>query len=177
MREREKARYVEFATGRYAALYRTAYLITGNHHTAEDLVQTVLTRAYVSWGRVCRADNPESYVRRMLVNESISQHRRLWTTERVSGDVLTLADREVRPGPEEALTETAEVWDALRHLTPRQRAVVVLRYYEQLTEAEIADVLHIAPGSVKGHARAALAALSTRLSVPLASSTHEEDGR
>jgi RNA polymerase sigma factor (sigma-70 family) len=113
----------------------------------------------------------------MLVNESISQRRRLWTTERVSGDVLTLVDRELRPGPEDALTETAEVWDALRQLTPRQRAVVVLRYYEQLTEAEIADVLHIAPGSVKGHARAALAALSTRLPVRMAGSTYEEDGR
>jgi RNA polymerase sigma factor (sigma-70 family) len=113
----------------------------------------------------------------MLVNEAISQRRRLWTTERVSSDVLSLVDRELRPGPEEALTETAEMWAALKQLTPRQRAVVVLRYYEQLTEAEIADVLHIAPGSVKGHARAALAALSTRLPVRMAGATTEEDGR
>jgi RNA polymerase sigma-70 factor (sigma-E family) len=175
VRERETARYVEFVSGRYAALYRTAYLMTGNHHTAEDLVQTVLTRAYVSWRRVSAADSPEGYVRRMLVNEAVSHRRRRWTTELTSPDLLTLVDGNAGPGPEDALTDTAEVWDALRELTPRQRAVVVLRYYEQLTEAEIADVLHIAPGSVKGHARAALAALSTRLPAPLASCTHEED--
>ncbi len=176
MRERDRTRYVEFVTGRYAALYRTAYLLTGNHHTAEDLVQTVLTRAFVSWGRVCRADNPEGYVRRMLVNESISQHRRRWTTERLPGNVLSLVDHDARPGPEEALTDTAEMWAALQQLTPRQRAVVVLRYYEELTESEIADVLHIAPGSVKGHARAALAALAKSL-LPQASLVHEEGRR
>jgi RNA polymerase sigma factor (sigma-70 family) len=90
--------------------------------------------------------------------------------------VLSLVDHEARPGPEEALAESDEVWAALRLLTPRQRAVVVLRYYEQLTEAEIADVLHIAPGSVKGHARAALAALAKSL-LPQASLVHEEGRR
>ena len=120
-----------------------------------------------------RADNPEGYVRRMLVNESISHHRRRWTTEQVSGDALSLLERQAGPGPEEAFADTAEMWEALRQLTARQRAVVVLRYYEQLTEAEIADVLHIAPGSVKGHARAALSALAKALPVP-AGHPHEE---
>ena len=75
----ERVLYVEFVSARYASLYRTAYLLTGNHHTAEDLVQTVLTKVYVSWGRVRRTERPESYARRMLANEAVSLHRHRWT--------------------------------------------------------------------------------------------------
>jgi len=163
VRERERVRYVKFVQGRYAALYRTAFLLTGNHHTAEDLVQTTLTKVYLSWGRVMRADRPESYVRRVLANEAISFHRRRWTREVPSDIPAELARAGVQAGPEENVVDTQAVWQALGKLTARQRAVVVLRYYEDLSEAEIAHVLDIAPGTVKGHARAALAALGDHL--------------
>ena len=163
MRERERVLYVEFASARYASLYRTAYLLTGNHHTAEDLVQTVLTKVYASWGRVRRTDRPESYARRMLINEALSLHRHRWTTEVSTARPAALAHAGSHAGPEQAVTDTQMVWHALTQLTPKQRAVVVLRYYEDLSEREIAAVLQIAPGTVKSHAHAALLALSAQL--------------
>lgn len=163
MRERERARYVEFVRARYASLYRTAFLLTGNHYTAEDLVQTVLTKAYLSWGRVSRADNPEWYVRRALVNEAISLRRRRWTTEISSERPDDLADGGFQASPEAAVVDTQMVWQALGKLTVKQRAVIVLRYYEDMTEAQIAAALNIAPGTVKGHARAALETLGAEL--------------
>lgn len=99
MRERERVRYVEFVQGRYAALYRTAFLLTGNHHTAEDLVQTTLTKVYLSWGKVMRADRPESYVRRVLANEAVSHRRRRWTRKSPRAFRLNWHEQGSRPAP------------------------------------------------------------------------------
>ena len=165
MGDRDRVEYVDFVTARYSSLCRTAYLLTGSQHTAEDVVQSALIRAFVHWGRVRRADYPEAYVRRMVVNEVVSLHRRRWSGEVVLEDLDRLRSASVQVGPEDAVVDREDMAAALASLTRRQRAVVVLRYYDGLSEAEIAEVLGIRPGSVKGHARAGLAALGARLSI------------
>ena len=166
MRDRERVEFVDFVTERYPGLCRTAYLLTGSHHTAEDVVQSALTRAFVHWARVRRADHPEAYVRRMVVNEVVSLRRRRWTREAVVEDTDRLRSAAVQVGPEDGVVDRQDIATALASLTLRQRAVLVLRYYDGLSEAEIAEVLGIRPGTVKGHARAGLSALAAQLSVP-----------
>ncbi len=141
----------EYVAARYPALLRTAYLLTGNHHDAEDLVQTALVKAVGAWRRI--EGSPDAYVRRILVNENVSRWRRHRGREVV---VAATPDRPIEPSdPDDAIALRA----ALAALAPRQRAVVVLRYYEDLTERETADVLGIAVGTVKSQARDALARL------------------
>lgn len=143
--------FAEFVVARQAALLRTAYLLTGHAHDAEDLVQTTLVKVVPQWRRI--HDNPEPYVRRVMVNENISRwRRRRWrehSTDAVP-DVLAHA-------PDHAAL--LAVRDALTGLAPRQRAVLVLRYYDGLSESEIAASLGITPGTVKSQARDGLARL------------------
>ena len=147
--------FAEFVVARQAALLRTAYLLTGHAQDAEDLVQTALVKVVPVWRRI--SDNPEPYVRRVLVRENVSRwRRRRWreaSTDAVPETLAHAADHD----------ELLAVRAALMRLAPRQRAVVVLRYYEGCTEAEIADQLGISPGTVKSHARAALARLRVLL--------------
>jgi RNA polymerase sigma-70 factor (sigma-E family) len=147
--------FAEFVVARQAALLRTAYLLTGHAQDAEDLVQTTLVKVVPHWRRI--RDDPDAYVRRALVNENVSRWRRRRWREQAT-DVLpeVLAD-----DPDRA--ELLAVRDALRMLAPRQRAVLVLRYYEGLSEAEIAASLNIAPGTVKSQARDGLARLRQAL--------------
>ncbi|HET7357441.1 MAG TPA: SigE family RNA polymerase sigma factor [Nocardioidaceae bacterium] len=145
--------FEEYVAARYAALSRTAYLLTGNHHDAEDLVQSVLMKAVPVWRRI-RAD-PEPYVHRMLVNENISRWRKHRGREHAVASV-----------PDEAATgsgieDRLDLLDALRRLSPRQRTVLVLRYFEDLTEAQTAELMGTALGTVKSQARDALARLRT----------------
>jgi len=163
VRARERERYVLFVQERHADLYRTAFLLTGNHHTAEDLVQSTLVKVYASWSRVRRADRPVAYVQRMLSNEVVSMRRRRSAHEVPTDKAAELPGAGSYAGPEDAVVDAQTVWAALTVLTERQRAVVVLRYYVDLSEADIAEALNIAPGTVKGHARAALAALASDL--------------
>jgi RNA polymerase sigma-70 factor (sigma-E family) len=143
--------FEEFVGARRAALLRTAYLLTGNHADAEDLVQSALIKVVPKWGRI--ADNPEPYVRQVLARESVNRWRlRRWRevhTERLPEAAETTVDVAGR----EALRV------ALAALAPRQRAVIVLRYYEDLTERETAEALGISIGTVKSQARDALARL------------------
>jgi len=145
----------EYVAARRQALTRTAYLLVGNHHDAEDLVQKALMKAVPKWAKI--RGNPEPYVRRILYNENVSRWRRRRWREQAT-DVLpeVLSDN-----PDRA--ELLAVRDALRALAPRQRAVLVLRYYEGLSEAEIAATLGIAPGTVKSQARDGLARLRRAL--------------
>lgn len=147
--------FEEFVVARQAALLRTAFLLTGHAQDAEDLVQTALIKVVPHWRRI--ADDPEPYVRRVLVRENISRWRRRRWRE-VGTDVLpeVLA---VGPDHDGLLTLRA----ALADLSPRQRSVVVLRYYEDRTEAETADLLGISVGTVKSHARDALVRLRAGL--------------
>lgn len=158
---RDDTAYVEFVSARWAALYRLAYLLTGSSVAADDLLQSVLERVYVVWRKVERLDAPEAYVRRMLVNRAISDGRRASRRELATGD---LPEQPTDSAAEVAgVVDRAVLWPLVQQLPPRQRAVVVLRYYEDLSEAQIAHVLGCAPGTVKSHASAALRSMRTRL--------------
>lgn len=149
------ASYDEFVRAHWAALFRTSYLLTGSRHEAEDLLQTALLRAFEHWAKVQSADAPLAYVKRMLVNELTSWRRT--ATRRASR-------RQLLGPPEEAPTSDLDgqidLWRLVRELPPRQRAVVVLRYYEDLTETEIAGTLGISRGTVKSQASDALRRLA-----------------
>jgi RNA polymerase sigma-70 factor (sigma-E family) len=131
-------------------LLRTAYLLTGSHHDAEDLVQTALLRVVPHWKRI--AGDPEPYVRRVLARESVTRWRgRRWRERFVSSPPEVPTEP---PG-----SERLALRSALARLSPRQRAVLVLRYYDDLTEAATAEALGISLGTVKSHARDGLARL------------------
>jgi RNA polymerase sigma-70 factor (sigma-E family) len=151
-----------FVAGRSQALLSTAYLLTHDWGRAEDLVQSALVRSWLSWRRI--AGNPEPYVRRVLVNEYASWWRRRWR-----GEVPTavLPDRPTgAPDGTTALDARDAMWQLLARLPRRQRAVVVLRYYEELSEREIADVLGCSVGTVKSQAAKAMARLRAELGAP-----------
>ena len=147
--------FAEFVAARSGALLRTAYLLTGSHQDAEDLLQTALIKVVPKWGRL---REHEPYVRRVMVNESISRWRRGRWRETPSAVVRD------QSGDEPDLAGRVVLRRALGELAPRQRAVIVLRYFDDLTEAQTADALGIAVGTVKSQARDALARL--RLLVP-----------
>jgi len=142
--------FEEYVAARRGALLRTAYLLTGSGDDAEDLVQVALIKAVPHWKRI--ADHPEPYVRKILARESVSRWRRRRWREVPTGQLPeTSVD-----GPS---ADRVELQQALARLAPRQRAVIVLRYYEDLTEVETARVLGISVGTVKSQARDALARL------------------
>jgi RNA polymerase sigma-70 factor (sigma-E family) len=152
--------FVEFVSARWTRLYRTACLLTANAAAAEDLVQNALERTYARWPRVSRMEAPEAYVRKQMVNEVISSRRRPdrrreWQPG-VRPDVRP--DLPSPPGDSGAANHVV-MWALVCALPERQRAVVVLRYYEDLTEAETAVVLGCAVGAVKSQSDAAMRAL------------------
>jgi RNA polymerase sigma-70 factor (sigma-E family) len=151
--------FESWLVAREPALQRLALLLSGDEHTAQDLVQTSLAKLYLAWDRLEDRDNLDAYARRILVNEHRTAWRRPWRRR----EVVTDAPPD-RAGPTIEYDGGREVvWEFVASLPPRQRAVIVLRYYEQLTEAEIADVLGVSPGTVKSQASRAIAALRTRL--------------
>ncbi len=137
-----------FVTARYGALLRTAYLLTGDHHDAEDLLQQSLIKAVGAWGRL--EGDPEPYVRTILVRQNVSRWRRRRWRELSTGTPPDVISRE------EPADDRLVLLRALDLLAPRQRAVVVLRYYEDLTESQTAEALGISPGTVKSQIRDAL---------------------
>lgn len=144
--------FVQFVRSRSAALSRTAFLLTGDHHRSEDLLQTALFKAARSWSKI--EDHPEAYVRRILYNENISWWRRRRGLTEVSlsaaASVETLdADIDAR----------LALMQALAKLTAKQRTVLVLRFFEDLTEVQTASALGIGVGTVKSTSRQALARL------------------
>lgn len=149
--------FESFVVARRPALLRTAYLLTGSHQDAEDLVQTALIKVVPKWTRI--GDDPEPYVRQVLSRESINRwRRRRWrelTTDALPEPPVVEAD-----GSDREVLRTA-----LLTLSPRQRAVVVLRYYEDLTERETAHRLGLSVGTVKSYAREGLERL--RIIVPV----------
>lgn len=154
-----RSEFEEWLVAREPALQRLALLLTGDPHTAQDLVQTSLAKLYLAWDRLDDREHVDGYARRVLVNEHRSGWRRPWRRREVVAAVL----------PEEGALPAlydgtrAAVWAFVATLPPRQRAVLVLRYYEDLTEAETADVLGISVGTVKSQASRALAALRSRV--------------
>jgi RNA polymerase sigma-70 factor (sigma-E family) len=150
--------YDDFYAAMWPRLVRTAYAVSGDLGIAEDSAQIALAKAYRSWRRISKVDAPEAYVRRMTVNEVLNHLRRASSRRESSRDDL----------PDQALVADDptvvhdEMWRAVLALPPRQRAVLVLRYYEDLTEQEIADALGCRPGTVKSQASDALASLRHR---------------
>lgn len=156
------ASFDDFVAARGSALLSYAYLLTGQRTAAEDLVQTALVRTLSSWDRVRNRGNPEGYVRRAMARLQINVWRTRGRRREVLVPVLLDADPGSAAGPAGGAGRSASVpgdlderdamWTALATLPPRQRAVLVLRYYEDLSEAEIADVLGISRGTVKSQA-------------------------
>jgi RNA polymerase sigma-70 factor (sigma-E family) len=151
---REREQFREFMVSRWPDLVRLAYGLTGDRWLAEDLAQTALAGACTAWGRVSRADDPDAYVRRILINASNRRYRRRQPAE------------EVRRLPEAPLADPAALADqrsdlmtALRALPPRQRAVIVLRYWGDLSDAQVAALLGCSEGTVRSQAWRALAKL------------------
>lgn len=156
----DRAEFVAFFEASWAGTFRRAYAVSGDYQLAEDAAQAAYAKAYKSWPKVRAADDREAYVRRMATNEVLSVWRRLsWRAERLTDRV----ERADRPSHEDDVVESDEVWNAVLTLPPRQRAIVVLRYYEDLSERDIAETLGIRPGSVKSQASVALASLRRRL--------------
>ena len=161
MTDRARTRDAEFAEymhARQASLLRTAYLLTGDRHSAEDLVQTSLAKLYLAWDKVHDRGSMDGYVRRIMVNENNSLWRRPWKKREVAAEAMP--ERQVVDEYDEGAR--GELWELVQTLPKKARAVVVLRYYEELSEAETADVLGISVGTVKSQASRALATLRER---------------
>ncbi len=150
--DHHEAAFAEFVASRSAALMRTAYLLTGDHHHAEDLLQTALVEAARRWERL---DEPEAYVRRVLYTRNISRWRRHRFLEVTLLAHDTPASGGAVPDPDLRLS----LDQALARLTPKQRTVLVLRYFEDLTEVQTGHVLGISAGTVKSTTRQAFARL------------------
>ncbi len=142
-----------YVAARGDALHRTAYLLTHDHGLAEDLVQTALAKAWGSWSRI--EGDPDPYVRKVMVNTFATWWRRRWNGEHPTEH---LPERSAPDHGDDVATRNGLV-DALAGLPRRMRAVVVLRYFEDLTEAQTADVLGISVGTVKSQTSKALAQL------------------
>lgn len=158
VREEEFSAYV---LARRPHLQRSAYLLCGDAHLAEDLVQIALAKLYAAWPRVSRADSPDAYAHRVLVNAHLDERRRPWRRERP----VDAVDERGAGGRtlEEAEVEHDVLLAALRDLPAGQRRVVVLRHYWQLSVAEAAAMLGVSPGTVKSQTSLALARLQTAL--------------
>jgi RNA polymerase sigma-70 factor (sigma-E family) len=150
-----------WASARVAGLLRFAYLVTGSQHAAEDAVQEALTSACARWARVSRTRDPETYVRRMVVNAHISG----WRRTRRESPVAEV--RETTYADPAGRIDTGDaVWRVCEALPRQQRAAVVLRFYEDLDYPEIAEILGVAEPTVRSHVHRALAALRTELTQP-----------
>ena len=162
MRQGDEDRFTDFVRAHSATLFRTAYLMTGDYQRAEDLLQTTLVRVYQRWPRVDGMERPVGYARKVLVSQEVS-----WWRRRSSHEAPTLLrDEPAWGGLMDEVGEHQRVWNAILSLPPRQRAVTVLKYYEDLTEAEIAATLAMAPGTVKSHSHAAGRRLADLLREP-----------
>ena len=165
------ADFSAYMAARQASLMRTAYLLSGDRHTAEDLVQTAFAKLYLSWDKVRDQGSVDGYVRRILVNEHNSLWRRAWKRRELASD--TVPDR---PHHDEYDGGAGrELWELVKTLPNKARAVVVLRYYEELSEAETADALGISVGTVKSQASRALASLRDRAPQTLNPTQHPRE--
>jgi RNA polymerase sigma-70 factor (sigma-E family) len=153
--EQAREDFRSYVAARSPALLRTAYMLTGNRADAEDLLQTALAKTYLSWERIRDRAALDGYVRRVMVNTQTSWWRRRKVDEYSTGEMPE------RPGRDATadLDLHDALWTALAALPKRQRAIVVLRYYEDLSEAETARVMGVSVGTVKSTTSRALAKL------------------
>ncbi|MEU0041140.1 MULTISPECIES: SigE family RNA polymerase sigma factor [unclassified Streptomyces] len=156
------ADYLEFAVARSGPLFRTACLLTGDWHLAEDLVQETLAKMYRSWRRISRAESPVAYADTVLVRTFLSQRRRRSSTERPSDRLPDAA------GPGQDAELRIALLDGLARMTAKDRAVLVLRYWEDRSVEETSQVLHLSPGAVRVRTMRALQRLRAQLGSQLA---------
>ena len=170
MRARDDG-FTTYVVQRRAQLYRTAYLLCGDAHRAEDVVQTALAKLYAAWPRASRLHSVDAYARRIVVNAHLDETRRPWRRERPVEP--TAGSRLDGPTPAGVSVEDSDaLWTALRSLPPGQRRVVVLRHYWGLSVDETAADLGISPGTVKSQTSDALRALRAALSAVETSQGH-----
>ncbi|MFD7438233.1 SigE family RNA polymerase sigma factor [Streptomyces sp. NPDC059861] len=152
MKTSTEAEFRAFMVSRWPRMLRTAHLLTGQHHDAEDLVQTALAKAYVKWERIRRTDDPDAYVWRIMININVDRLRRMkgreWLTTRFPEPEA--------PDHTDGFAERSAILDALSRLPPKQRAVTVLRYLEDRSESEVARLLGTTVGTVRSHTARAL---------------------
>jgi RNA polymerase sigma-70 factor (sigma-E family) len=153
--------FIGFVRASQVRFRRLAYLVCGDWHQAEDIVQTALTKVYIHWARIRVDEGPEAYARRAVMNAAIDERRRPWRREHAVSDVPD-APSVVEPSMDTRVVE------ALRSLGSRQRAVVALRFIEDLDVGHTAQILGISTGTVKSQTAKGLEALRKRLSLPLA---------
>ena len=162
MSRRDPQAFADFVAARSGALHRAAYLMVGDAQLAQDLVQEALTKTYVAWPRLRDSSNHaqvEAYARKAITTTAIGWFRRKSWGERTV-DQLPEASQ---AGHSEAVDQRAWLWQALQELPVRQRAAIVLRFYEDLTEAQTAEAMSCATGTVKSQVSAGLAKLRARL--------------
>lgn len=150
--------FADYVHARTAGLLRLAYLISGDRHTAEDIVQEALLRAHRHWDRVVRNGDPHAYVRRAVVNQHRSWRRRRASTE-LAVAPAGMPTTAPTADSQESVAARDLTWRLLDELPRQQRAVLVLRYYEDLPDAEIAEILGCARGTVRSLATRAFARL------------------
>lgn len=150
--------YDDFVRSRTPALLRLGYLLTGDQHLAEDLVQTALARTHQAWSRLRETANAEAYARKVMYHQQVSWWRRPRVGESMRAE---LPDRPTSVDPSDRVAVRATLRQALLRLTPSQRAVLVLRFFEDRTEAETADVLGVSVGTVKSQTSRALDRIRT----------------
>lgn len=164
MQGRSGAVSPDFSTwvaARGAALQRFAYLVTGNADEAPDLVQEALSHAYPRWADLAASDTAEAYVKRSIVNASVSGWRK--SRRLIVVDDAEPFAREHAPDPTVASTDADHAWALVQTLPTQQRAAVVLRFYEDLPFDEIATILDCPSSTARSHVHRAVAALRTRL--------------
>ena len=159
MRDGSEAEYVDYVTARIPALRRLAYLLAGDEHRADDLVQQTITTLFVKWHRAKNADHIDRYVRTMLVRTYVDERRLAWSRVRLFREAP-------EPPPVEesgAVEDRQVVRAALRRVPRRQRAVLVLRFFYDLPVDEVATMLDCSTGTVKSQTSRGLATLRTLL--------------
>jgi len=169
-RQQDVSAFTDLVATRSGALFRTAYLVVGDHQLAQDLLQEALVKAYAAWPRLRDPSKAEAYVRRTIVTTATSWRRR-----------RSFHERPVESVPDERSDDVTEhlavhdaVWSELRRLPPRQRAALVLRFYEDLSEAQTAEAMGCSIGTVKSQVSDALAKLRARAGLEPAS-LHPDD--
>jgi RNA polymerase sigma-70 factor (sigma-E family) len=148
--------FEEYASARGQELVRLGFTVSGDYQRAEDLAQIALMQAFRAWRKVQKADDPHTYVRRILINSYLSMTRRRSFTEAPAAEIDS---EHTVPDPATDIVNSDDLWRALATLSARERVVLVLRYYQDMDDRTIADLLGIKPSSVRGTASRALAAL------------------
>lgn len=169
--EQDVRDFSDFVNSAFGRLFRTAYLLVGDHQLAQDLLQESLVKTYVAWPRLRDVSKAEAYTRRTIVTTSISWRRRRSFHEQP----VAVLPEVVVPDQTEALAARDELWSQLHGLPPGQRAAVTLRYCEDLSEAQTAELMGCSIGTVKRQVASALTKLRTRMGPRFAVPASDEE--